>query len=105
VPDGLDGVSRAGCLVDPSSWRDENILVEWNDGKDPTISGRSLVTVDGWKLNLFHGDGPELYELNNDPAELTNLGSDPDQRDRIQRLTDEILAWQQAHRDELKLQV
>ena len=52
-------------------------MVEWNDGSDPTISGRRLVTADGWKLNLFHGDEPELYDLNNDPAELTNLGSDP----------------------------
>ncbi len=105
IPDGLDGVSRAGLLADPSSWRDENIVVEWNSGHDPSISGRCLVTADGWKLNLYHGDGPELYDLNNDPAELTNLGADPAQRDRIKRLTKEILAWQKAHHDELKLQV
>jgi arylsulfatase A-like enzyme len=105
IPDGLDGVSRAGCLADPSTWCDENIVVEWNSGHDETISGRCIVTADGWKLNLFHGDGPELYDLNNDPAELTNLEADPNQHDRIKRLTSEILAWQQAHHDELKLQV
>lgn len=103
IPDGLDGVSRAGCLADPSSWRDENIVVEWNDGSDPTISGRCLVTDDGWKLNLFHGDDPELYDLNTDPAELHSLGTDPAQQDRIRMMTEEILAWQQNHRDDLKL--
>ncbi|MEZ5275086.1 MAG: sulfatase-like hydrolase/transferase [Opitutaceae bacterium] len=103
VPDGLDGVSRAGCLADPSSWKDEDIVVEWNDGSDPTISGRSLVTADGWKLNLYNGDGPELYDLKADPGELTNLASEPAQKERLRRLSRKILTWQAGHGDKLEL--
>ncbi len=103
VPAGLDGESRAGALRDPSAWRARNVVVQWTDADfGAACHGRSLVTADRWKLNLYHGDRPELYDLNTDPGELHNIAGA--QRDRVGRMTDEIRSWQQAHRDELALQ-
>ena len=105
VPAGLDGVSRAGALRDPSSWRQEDVVVEWNDADFPDESGRSLVAADGWKLNLYRNDIPELYDLNGDPGELRNRAADPGQRDRVRRMAAAIRAWQQRHHDTLPLTV
>lgn len=103
VPSGADGVSRAAALRDPGSWRPENVTVEWNDGEDSTLSGRSRVAADGWKLNLYAGDKPELFDLKSDPGEITNRAAEPAQRDRIRRLTEELHAWQQRTRDKVAL--
>lgn len=103
VPSGLDGVSRASALREPRSWTNENVTVEWNDGDDPGLSGRSRVDVDGWKLNLYADDRPELFNIHSDPGEINNRASEPGQRDRIRRLTEEILEWQQRTHDTVKL--
>jgi len=106
VPGGLDGQSRASVLAAPETWRPSDVMIEWNDGgpgADHAVDGRSVVTTDGWKLNLFHEDGPELYDLNNDPGELRPLGQDPAQRERIYRLSQQIRDWQGHHRDGLSL--
>lgn len=103
VPSGLDGVSRAGALRDPKSWRPENVTVEWNDGNEPAYSGRSRVAADGWKLNLYQGDNPELFDLNSDPGEIHNRAAEPAQRDRVKRMTEDLHAWQQSTRDTVPL--
>ena len=103
VDGAVDGVSRAGALRDPASWRPENVTSEWNDGDGPAWSGRSRIAADGWKLNLYHDDAPELYDLNADPGELRNRAAEPAQRDRVRRLAAELQAWQQQTRDELAL--
>jgi arylsulfatase A-like enzyme len=99
----VDGRSRAELLRNPASARPENISVEWNDVEMKLYSGRSRVTADGWKLNLYEHDQPELYDLKADPGELTNRAADSGQADRIRRLTDELHAWQQQTRDTLPL--
>jgi arylsulfatase A-like enzyme len=99
----LDGVSRAPSLRNPAQWRREDICVEWNDPEEAALSGRSRVTADGWKLNLYHDDTPELFDLNTDPGERVNLAGSSSQRDRIRRLTDDVRSWQQTHRDSLSL--
>ena len=103
IKGAVDGISRAGALRNPASWRAENVTSEWNDGEDKAISGRSRIAADGWKLNLYHGDTPELFDLNSDPGELQNRAAEPAQRDRIRRLTEELHAWQQRTRDTLTL--
>jgi arylsulfatase A-like enzyme len=100
---GPDGRSRADALRDPRRWRDENITVEWNNPEFPAVDGRSRVTADGWKLNLYRDDAPELYDLNSDRGELKDLAGSAAQRERVKRLTDEIHEWQQATRDALKV--
>ncbi len=99
----VDGRSHAEVLREPSRWRKENITIEWNDPEFPTGEGRSRVTADGWKLNLYRDDRPELYDLNRDPGELSNLATDPAQKDRVRRVTDELHQWQQATRDKMPL--
>jgi arylsulfatase A-like enzyme len=95
----VDGVSRAHALRDPASWTSENITVEWTDGGNAAENGRCRVTADGWKLNLYQGDTPELFDLTTDPGEIHNRAAEPAQRDRVSRMTEEILAWQQNTRD------
>jgi arylsulfatase A-like enzyme len=95
----VDGVSRAGALRDPASWKPENITVEWTDGSKFDENGRSRVAADGWKLNLYQGDGPELFDLKSDPGEIHNRYAEPAQRDRVRRMTAEIHEWQQSTRD------
>jgi arylsulfatase A-like enzyme len=99
----LDGCSRAGSLRNPAEWREEDVVVIWNESEDERESGRCLVGADGWKLILYHGDRPELYDLNTDPDELHNRGSEPGQQERISRMGDKIRAWQQQHGDRLDL--
>ena len=48
-----------------------------------TLPWRSIVTSDGWKLNLCAGDQSVLFDLNADPCEQTNHFHDPAHRDRI----------------------
>jgi len=95
----VDGVSRAGSLRDPASWKPEDICVEWTDGGNAAENGRSRVAADGWKLNLYQDDAPELFDLNTDPGEIHNRYAEPAQRDRVKRMTAEIHAWQQRTRD------
>lgn len=105
VPAGLDGRSRAAALANPASWPAGNIVIEWHDADDHALDGRSLRTADNWKLNLFTGDAPELYDLNTDPGEFRNLARDPAHADRRRRLTEELRSWQQQHRDPVALTV
>jgi arylsulfatase A-like enzyme len=99
----VDGRSRTETLRSPRTWREENVSVEWNDPGQPATDGRSRVTADGWKLNLYRDDRPELYHLISDPGERVNRAQEPAQRERVRRLTDELHAWQQQTHDTLPL--
>jgi choline-sulfatase len=99
----LDGRSRAESLRDPSNWEKEDVVVIWNESEDAAESGRCLVGADGWKLILYHGDEPELYDLNSDPGELKNLGRDPAHSEKIGRMGNKIRAWQERNGDTLAL--
>jgi hypothetical protein len=57
------------------------------------------VAANGWKLNLYQGDAPELFDLSTDPGEIHNRYAEPAQRDRVKRMTAEIHEWQQSTRD------
>jgi choline-sulfatase len=105
VPTTIDGKSRAAALVDPSSWRSEDIVIEWHAEGDKAMDGRSLRTVDKWKLNLFRGDTPELYDLNSDPGELHNLARDNAHQPKVRELAERIFAWQKQHDDAMPLLV
>jgi arylsulfatase A-like enzyme len=99
----VDGRSRADALRSPRTWREENVSVEWNNPETPATDGRSRVSADGWKLNLYRDDRPELYHLVSDPGERVNRAQEPAQRERVRRLTDELHAWQQQTRDTVPL--
>lgn len=87
------------------------VIIVWNgasSGIEPPMSGfddddvrstmrrpwRSIISADGWKLNLADGDQCELYDLNSDPYEQANQFDDSAQADRVRDLSQRIAAWQ-----------
>ncbi|HSJ52548.1 MAG TPA: sulfatase-like hydrolase/transferase, partial [Anaerolineae bacterium] len=118
IPAGLQGQSRASVLSGESTLAENDVFIEWNgpDGRPARFFGqgsahlrepleatgreqaeewqavqgpwRSVVSGDGWKLNLSTTDQSELYDLNTDPHELHNRFHEPRQRGRIRDLTE-----------------
>ncbi len=120
VPDGLHGVSRRSVLEGQRSLADNDVFVEWNGrngrkgrlvSERPDAEGnrflgspwRTVVSADGWKLNLSPDDQCELYDLNGDPCEMVNLYGDPAQRGRVRDLASRLAAWQERTRDAVAL--
>jgi arylsulfatase A-like enzyme len=124
VPELLHGMDRSPVLqgeADLDQPMRDDVFVEWNglswktgrlfrDSPLPAdiweqVRGpwRTVISQDGWKLNLSPTDRCELYDLNNDPYELTNLFLDPAQADRIHELTERINQWQERTSDEVTL--
>jgi arylsulfatase A-like enzyme len=114
IPAGLHGTSRAQMLTGesaPEEQSDANVFVEWHgtDGlptpeKAPDVSPeqwrqalglwRTVISADGWKLNLSPVDRCELYDLNSDPHEQINRFDDPDCRGLVRDLAGRLRAWQ-----------
>jgi arylsulfatase A-like enzyme len=123
VPASLEGVSRARVLSDGatldetggadafvewsgSEWRpprrfEGGIPPErWLEMRDPW---RTVISAEGWKLNLSPSDQCELYDLNSDPYEQQNLFDDPSQGPRVRDSSDRIRRWQQRTGDRIAL--
>jgi hypothetical protein len=66
-------------------------------------SSRALISPEGWKLCLRDQDLNELYNLRADPIEANNLYYQRDYRAIVEHVTRDILSWQQATGDSLKL--
>lgn len=99
----LQGVSRRGVLTGDEDMDDNHVIIEWNSPGKPTVEGRTVVTADGFKLNLYHDDTPELFDMNEDPCELENVYLADGQQTRIREMTGLIHAWQEATGDTLSL--
>lgn len=106
-PNQLQGVSRVGTLRDASNGApaglENPVVVSWNDPDHPGEEGRSLVAPDGWKLNLYQDDQPELFNLSDDPGELTNLADRAEHGGRVAHMRAAILEWQDRFADDLQL--
>jgi len=100
TPVAVQGRSRRAVLEDRETLSDNDVFIDWDtlDNIDHS-PWRSIITADGWKLNLCPHDRGELYDLNSDPHERRNLFSEPDQRDRIHELTERIRHWQEETGD------
>ena len=121
VPDALEGKSRAPLLRGEATLEGNDVVVQWNgpEHQEPgTFSinipkeeavrvlgqpWRTLISAEGWKLNLSPVDQCELYDLNTDPHEQKNLYDDPQQGDRIRDLSSRIRRWQERTGDEAPL--
>jgi arylsulfatase A-like enzyme len=116
IPEGLEGVSRAGVLRGEATLADNDLFFEWNgtNGWEKAARGlrlseeewarlhgpwRSVISADGWKLNLSPVDRCELYNLNDDPFEQVNLFEDRDQQERTADLAGRIRRWQEETED------
>ena len=121
VPSELQGESRVPLLSGEATLKTNDVIVQWNgpEHKDHgefsinipeeeavRVLGqpwRTLISPDGWKLNLSAVDQCELYDLNTDPHEQRNLYDDPQQRDHVRDLAYRIYLWQQRTGDKVPL--
>jgi len=119
LPTHLQGTSWYPCLKGDREWEKKPIFIEWN-GRDgdlwldgPTYGFpekelrkatgariRTVITPDGWKLNLSETGEHELYHLKKDPCETQNLYHRREYRETIQRLSAYIKGWQEQTGDE-----
>ncbi len=83
---------------------DRNVMLEWNGPglpstqRDPELL-RTLITPDGWKMNLGWDGAGELFHLAQDPAEMENQFYREESLSSIQRLTAEFNLWQRSTGD------
>ena len=110
----LQGRSRVPMLQGRDNLDSDDVFIEWSGADGHARAGlgeaepnqslvhqyRTIVTSDGWKLNLYGQGQGELYELNSDPYELENLYHLDGQKGRIGELTDRIRAWQEETEDQ-----
>jgi arylsulfatase A-like enzyme len=99
----------------------ENVFIEWSPNWRTKIkkgsrlgfrreikraveeSTRTVISPDGWKLSLRDKDLNELYNLNDDPLEARNLYEDRQYAPVVARLREDILHWQKATKDKIRL--
>lgn len=113
APAELQGTSRVPVLEGRDDLEGHDVFIEWNgaDGHIRSSLGeaepnqsmvhphRTVVSADGWKLNLYGKDQGELYDLENDPHELVNLYHRGEHARRAGELEDRIRAWQEETGD------
>ncbi|OPX21481.1 MAG: hypothetical protein B1H02_07555 [Candidatus Latescibacteria bacterium 4484_107] len=123
APSQLQGKSWHACLRGDKPWDKEPVFLEWNGRNgDLWLNGpdygfpedklqkatgariRTVITPDGWKLNVSEIGEHELFNLKEDPLETRNLYHEKQHHKIIQTLSDYIKQWQQETGDEVKLE-
>ena len=56
-----------------------------------------MIRAGRWKLNYYHGQEPQLFDLEEDPGELDNRAADPACREVRAELTERVLAGWDPH--------
>lgn len=95
IPPHLQGRSLRPVLEGGGDLGDNEVFVEWNNGD----TWRTIITPDGWKLNLSPTDQCELLNLKDDPWEMRNRFHDPECRSRVLDLGARIQSWQKKSGD------
>lgn len=88
-----DGTSLVPLLTGKSPTRHEpsgTVLAEY-EGHGVTTVGR-MIRRANFKLNYYHGQRSELFDLDSDPDEFNDLIDDPGYASIAQELTDEVTA-------------
>jgi arylsulfatase A-like enzyme len=104
LPRHLQGFSWAPFLLAGRDLPDRNVMLEWNGPPRPGQKGdpellRTIITPEGWKMNMgLEGTG-ELFHLINDPREMANLFYREESLGAIHRLAAEINLWQRSTGD------
>jgi arylsulfatase A-like enzyme len=101
---GMQGVSLAPLLANPSAKVRDHVLIEEEQMADMLRVGRplrmrTLVTEDS-RLTLYDGsEEGELFDLERDPRELANLWSRLDARNRRSELLERLARLQMEYSD------
>lgn len=121
MPSELAGQSRVDALLNQMHVIDGDVIVVWNPlfGAAPAkpLTGftendlanlgsqrwHTLVSADGWKLNVCMTDRCELFNLNDDPYEQVNRIDASDCRSRAQTMLDKLRNWQSRTGDQATL--
>jgi len=79
---GTDGSSLVEIACDPSAgWKGEVYSEYCTDGMQAWSGGKKILTrmirTERWKLNYFHKDKNQLFDMLDDPNETKNLIDDP----------------------------
>jgi arylsulfatase A-like enzyme len=104
LPRHLQGFSWATFLIEGRELPDRNVMLEWNGPPRPGQSSdpellRTIITPEGWKMNLRREGTGELFHLIDDPREMMNLFYREDSLRVIRRLAAEINLWQRSTGD------
>ncbi|OVE79938.1 hypothetical protein BVY01_01180, partial [bacterium I07] len=124
IPEPLQGKSLTETAASLSGTA-EPIFIEWNPNRLRPLASqvpdsmenvsaeerkkvynasiRTVISPDGWKLNLCDHDRSQLFHLKKDPLELVNLFYDSRYGQDVRRLTELIYAWQNRTSDPLIL--
>ncbi len=125
LPDHLEGATLTPALDGEEDRCQRDVFIEWHNDNSPedlklpdyaeefgppdrcaeslTADARTIVTPDGWKLNVMTSGEHELYDLNTDPLEQTNRIGDSEQSERIRDMVTRLRDWQQRTGDRLEL--
>ena len=64
---------------------------EKNPAGGEPVPPRRMIRQGPWKLNYYHGEPPELYNLDDDPGEMQDLGTDAEFEEVRKRLLARLL--------------
>jgi arylsulfatase A-like enzyme len=104
TPGAMQGSSRRAVVEGRETLAGNDVFIDWDSLEEYVHRPwRSIISAEGWKLNLCRDDRGELYDLKTDPYERRSLYSESDQRDRIRELTDRLRRWQQETNDSASL--
>ncbi|MFP4216490.1 MAG: sulfatase [Phycisphaerae bacterium] len=125
LPDHLEGASLRDAMEGNEDRCARDVFIEWHNDKAPgeiklpawaeeigpadrvteSLSAelRTIVSPDGWKLNLWTTGEHELYDLTTDPQERTNRIAEPAQQQRVESMFSRVRNWQQRTGDRLEL--
>jgi arylsulfatase A-like enzyme len=126
IPAGLQGESLRPLLEGDDGAPTRDVFIEWNGhnngfgdaigsvsvpepmlelgSPDEIVAAitdpvRTVVTAEGWKLNLSPLGEHELYSLAQDPYEMHNLACRAETRPKMRELAERIRSWQERTGD------
>lgn len=93
-------------VLDGENRPDNYVHLEWtadssDSGEGP--NGRTVVSLDGYKLVLYDSDQSMLFDHNKDPLELNNVYGKPEYTAVQARLRKKIEEWQKQTQDSMIL--
>jgi len=117
IPRQLQGHSLRPVLEQRGTPTEDHVFIEWNERGEAQVSEpgaevsdlakkvsasrtRTVISPDGWKLNLSEADKCELYHLPSDSGEAQNLFYSGSHQDTIDRLRERIKRWQERTKDD-----